>query len=409
MEITRSIYIHIPFCETKCPYCDFNTYASIEPLMASYVVALKKELSIWGISLGNPSIDTVFIGGGTPSYLPSKDIKGLVETLRKNFDLNKDTEITLEANPDDLTENKLISLLEAGINRLSIGVQSLNDKLLTTLGRRHSANDAISVYKRARCMGFDNISLDLMYGLPHQTIEMWDSTLTQVFDLTPDHLSMYCLVLEDGTPMQSNVKNGILPEPDTDLAADMYVIAQERASQLDYQHYEISNWSLPGKESQHNLIYWQNKPFLGVGPGAHSYLQNHRFHNIKSPKQYTKYLNQIPQELDRTTILRNIENSSDRPIVFKKFIPTHLKPIIQEIEMISRPLEMAETIMMGLRLSRGIYQQEFIHRFGNTLQDIYPEIMNELVENKLIQVNSVSVKLTDKGRMLGNEVFSKFF
>ena len=202
MEITRSIYIHIPFCETKCPYCDFNTYASIESLITSYVVALKKELTIWGTSLGIPSIDTVFIGGGTPSYLPSEEIKGLVATLHKNFDITKDAEITLESNPDDLTESKLTSLKEAGINRLSIGVQSLNDKLLTTLGRRHSAKDAISVYQRARCMGFGNISLDLMYGLPHQSIEIWDSTLTQVFDLKPDHLSMYCLTLEDGTPMQ---------------------------------------------------------------------------------------------------------------------------------------------------------------------------------------------------------------
>ena len=409
MEITRSIYIHIPFCETKCPYCDFNTYASIESLITSYVVALKKELTIWGTSLGIPSIDTVFIGGGTPSYLPSEEIKGLVATLHKNFDITKEAEITLESNPDDLTESKLTSLKEAGINRLSIGVQSLNDKLLTTLGRRHSAKDAISVYQRARCMGFGNISLDLMYGLPHQSIEIWDSTLTQVFDLKPDHLSMYCLTLEDGTPMQKNVRNGILPKPDADIAADMYVMAQEKASQLDYQHYEISNWSLLGKESQHNLIYWQNKPFLGVGPGAHSYLQNHRFHNIKSPKQYIKYLNQTPQELNCTTISSSTDNSSSTQILSQQFIPTDLKPIIQDVEMISLPLEMAETIMMGLRLSRGIYHQEFILRFGNTIQDTYPQIIKDLVEDKLIQVNSVSVKLTDKGRILGNEVFSKFF
>lgn len=239
-----SLYIHIPFCETKCPYCDFNTYAAIEPLMPSYVAALLSEIDLWGRLLHSPQVHTVFFGGGTPSYLPASDIRQIMDTVRSAFSLASDAEVTLEANPGDFSDGKLAAYLDSGINRLSIGVQSFDDGLLHALGRRHSAPAAIQAYRQALAAGFDNVSIDLMYGLPYQSIEQWQDTLQQALELSPPHISMYCLTLEGGTPMERWVEQGSMPEPDPDLAADMYLMAQDEMGDAGYRHYEISNLSL---------------------------------------------------------------------------------------------------------------------------------------------------------------------
>ena len=389
------LYVHIPFCETKCPYCDFNTYARIESLIPDYVAALRTEIAVWGGLLDRPPVSTVFFGGGTPSYLPVEHISSIVQAIGEAFDVAADAESTLEANPGDFTDVKLAAYLELGLNRLSIGVQSLDDRLLGLLGRRHSAEQAVQAVRAATKAGFENVSIDLMYGLPHQSIDDWTRTLTGAAELGQRHISMYCLTLEGGTPMEQQVASGGLPEPDPDLAADMYLTAEEAMDERGYHHYEISNWALPGRESRHNLTYWRNRPYLGVGPGAHSYLSGHRFYNIKSPKEYIRLLG------DRQQKGAAIDGLSAESI--------GAVPVVETVEAIDRPLEMAETMMLGLRLDGGITVEEFTERFGVSPSRVYGDTLAELESAGLLDTIGDAVRLTSRGRLLGNEVFSRFF
>ncbi|MCH8869041.1 MAG: radical SAM family heme chaperone HemW [Chloroflexi bacterium] len=397
-----SLYVHVPFCETKCPYCDFNTYARIEWLMPSYIKAVVREIRLWGRLLARPTVHTVFLGGGTPSYLPSEDIEKIMAAVRVDFVLEGNAEITMEANPGDFDARKLESYLAAGVNRLSIGVQSFDDGLLQKLGRRHSAKGAGDAYRMAIDAGFDNVSIDLMYGLPYQDAGQWESTLDKMSDLNPAHVSMYCLTLEGGTPMEQWVKSGRMPEPDPDLAADMYLAAQERMKEQGYRHYEISNWAKTGMESRHNLTYWRNEPYLGVGPGAHSYmlglkgLPGYRFFNLKSPRDYIERLNAPLDELlgpSDVDMKETIENVA----------------VVDGVEDIDKDLEMAETMMMGLRLDVGIEVETFRKRFGGPPSDYYGETLDDLVTLGLLTTDDGSLRLTHRGRMMGNQVFSRFF
>ena len=387
----EGLYVHIPFCATKCPYCDFNTYAGIEAMMEPYLAALREEIELWGAVMNGPRLDTVFFGGGTPSYLPAGSIAMLLDAVRGAFRLADGAEITAEANPDDLDTGKLASLLDAGVNRLSIGVQSLDDDLLRLLGRRHSAREALEAFRAARQSGFDNVSIDLMYGLPDQTLEQWRATLTTALDIGPSHISMYCLTLEGGTPMERDAAAGRIPVPDGDLAADMYLMAEMQTADAGYRHYEISNWAIPGRESRHNLLYWRNRPFLGVGPGAHSYLDGHRFHNIRSPREYIRWM--APGEPR--------PRSGGRP--FDGI------PVVEVAEPVDRRLEMAETMMMGLRLDTGVGADQFTARFGGSPGEVYGEIIEELEDDGLLEAGNDRIVLTPRGRLLGNEVFSRFF
>ncbi len=391
MSEPSALYVHIPFCAVKCPYCDFNTYAGIETLIAPYLGALRAEIELWGRLLGGPGVSTVFFGGGTPSYLPVGSVDALLNTIKGAFNLVDGVEVTLEANPDDLTLEKLASFLDTGVNRLSIGVQSLDDGLLRLLGRRHSADEALMAYRAARQAGFGNVSIDLMYGLPGQTVEQWGETLAAALDVGPSHVSMYCLTLEGGTPMERDVAARRLAEPDGDLAADMYLLAEAEAADAGYRHYEISNWSLPGMESRHNLAYWRNAPFLGVGPGAHSYLHGRRFRNIRSPREYIRRMN-VPNPP-----LRGSEGGMAGA------------PVVEGVEEVSGELEMAETMMMGLRLDTGIDAACFASRFGAAPADIYGEVIGGLADDGLLEVSGGAIRLTPRGRLLGNEVFSRFF
>ena len=280
------LYLHIPFCRTKCPYCDFNTYAGILPLLPSYLEALQTEVRLWGQRLGAPEVVSVFLGGGTPSLLQPGQMDRLLGVIREAFRLREDAEVSAEVNPDDVTVERIEGFLSSGVNRVSMGVQSLDRGLLEVLGRRHDDKGAIRAFRAIREAGCANVSVDLMYGLPYQTLEQWDSTLQGVLDLGPDHVSAYCLTLEEGTPMEHKARLGLLPEPDPDLAAEMYGRAEERLGSAGYDCYEISNWARPGRECRHNLVYWRNQPYLGVGPGAHSFLGGHRFRVVDSPAEY---------------------------------------------------------------------------------------------------------------------------
>ena len=387
----EGLYVHIPFCATKCPYCDFNTYAGIEGLMGPYLAALRSEIELWGEVLGGPKLETVFFGGGTPSYLSAGSLDMLIDAIRGAFGLADDAEVTAEANPDDLHADKLASMLGAGINRLSIGVQSLDDGLLRMLGRRHSAREALNAFRAARDAGFDNVSIDLMYGLPDQTPEQWGATLDSALGLRPSHISMYCLTLEGGTPMERDAAAGRIPVPDGDLAADMYLAAEVKTAEAGFRHYEISNWAIAGRESRHNLVYWRNRAFLGVGPGAHSYLDGHRFHNIRSPREYIRRMGTgEPQPQSGGRLFKGI-------------------PVVEAAEPVDRRLEMAETMMMGLRLDSGVDPGQFATRFGERPAYVYGEVIDELQDDGLLETAGGSFVLTPRGRLLGNEVFSRFF
>ena len=387
-----ALYIHIPFCETKCPYCDFNTYAGIEGLIPTYMDALAQEIRLWSTALGPVTIGTIFFGGGTPSYVPPEHIGRLLNTVRSAFALAHDAEITLESNPGDIAEERLAGWRAAGVNRLSIGVQSLDDELLQLLGRRHTSQQATDAFHHTQAAGFGSVNLDLMYGLPHQSLNQWRQTLQDTLALGPQHLSLYCLTLEEGTPMEAWVRDGSVPTPDPDLAADMYELAEETAGRAGFEHYEISNWALPGHACRHNLIYWRNRSYLGIGPGAHSYLQGHRFANLSSPRGYIQRVSRWAKGASRPKDFRSALR--DGPVDMMEGVDTRL--------------EMGETMMLGLRLADGVTENSFRARFGRELRDVFGTPISELQDVGLLQWNGDRLSLTTRGRLLGNEVFQRF-
>ncbi|MDE2969224.1 MAG: radical SAM family heme chaperone HemW, partial [Chloroflexota bacterium] len=281
-----ALYVHIPFCETKCPYCDFNTYAGINHLLPPYLAALEREVHVWSEVLGHPTVNTVFLGGGTPSMLSPAQMASLLSTARAAFPVAPAAEVTAEVNPDDATVERLSAFREAGVNRISLGVQSLDDAELRMLGRRHGAAEALEALAAIQRAGFDNFSADLMYGLPHQGMATWQRTVEGVIASGPQHVSAYALTMEEGTPFGKQAADGVLPEQDADLAAEMYWWADGTFAAAGLRNYEISNWARPGMESRHNVAYWRNVPYLGVGPGAHSFIGGYRFANMKSPVVY---------------------------------------------------------------------------------------------------------------------------
>lgn len=386
-----SLYVHIPFCLSKCNYCDFNTYEGIETLMPSFVDSLSKEIALWGQRLGGPDVPTVFFGGGTPSYLPEHSIKLLLDVIRDSTCLDGNAEITLEANPDDLTVDKAAAWVDAGFNRISIGVQSFDDGILFALSRRHSAAAAFEAVNTAREAGFLNINIDLMFGLPNQSLGQWRETLQRAVDLDTEHFSLYGLQIEPGTPLHRDVQVGRLPTPDDDLAADMYELAIDTLDQAGYEHYEISNWAKPGCRSRHNSAYWLNLPYLGVGPGAHSSMNGRRFANMKSPRGYIHAVENV--DFDRVRPTSDID-IGDFAIDF--------------VEVTSPATAISETMMLGMRLAEGVSKSEFQTRFGASLDDVYGAEIEYLTDAGLIGDQDERIALTRRGKLLGNTVFEQF-
>ncbi len=384
-----SFYFHIPFCLSKCYYCDFNSYAGLNWLIPQYVDTLEKEMQLHAKDVWEFEVKTIYFGGGTPSLLPAKSIAYMLESCSKLFNMPSNLEVTLEANPGTVDQSFLTQLKESGVNRLSLGVQSFSDNELKLLGRIHSANEAREAFFMARQAGFENINMDLLYALPQQAVSDWRNNLVEAIKLNPDHFSLYPLTLEPSTPLANAVASGSLPKPDADLAADMYLLALDKLAQEGYSHYEISNWALPGKECQHNMTYWKNEPYLGLGAGAHSHLGGYRWVNVSSPVEYVKHLASLKTKL------------SPRPYFNNRWV--------DNIENIDRDLEIAEAVILSLRLEEGVNLTDFAHRFGVELYSIYQQQqINELVELGLIAKNQHSIRLTTKGKLLGNEVFSRF-
>ncbi len=382
-ETPLSIYLHVPFCTSKCTYCAFNTYIHLENLIEPFVAALIAEIGIVGRSNPGHPVGTIFFGGGTPSLLTPAQIESILVAIRARFALLPDAEISLEANPNDLNGSYLAALRQAGINRLSIGMQSAVHSELMMYARRHDNEGLIHAVRAAREAGFDNLNLDLIYGAPTQTLESWTISLQQMLALQPDHISLYALGLEDGTPMKEWVENGRLPTPDDDLAADMYELATGLLGAAGYEQYEISNWSKPGRSCRHNLQYWVNLPYVGLGPGAHGFAGGVRYANLLSPQRYIAAL--------------------QGPVGEYEFPYT---PVVETGSVVDHDTEISETLMMTLRLTqRGVLRAEFEQRFGSDLLDLRGAAIDRFAALGLLDVSADRVRLTERGRLLSNIVF----
>lgn len=376
---TVSLYLHIPFCHTRCHYCDFNTYAGILPLREPYVRAVLTEIELAGklaqLADGTPRRSrTIFFGGGTPSLLTVEQITRLLNACRKAFAVDELAEITLEANPGTLSREQLAGLRAAGVNRLSVGSQSFDAELLKTLGRIHSPQEIVQALHNARAAGFKSINLDFMFGLPGQTMRHWQETLDQALALRPEHFSLYSLIIEEGTPFYTWTSEGRIIPGDEDLCADMYEYADERLQAEGYENYEISNWSLPGHQSRHNLTYWQNLPYLGMGAGAHSFFGGKRFSNILDPQEYIDLL-----------------KKQQRPEA--------------QGETIDRAQEMTETAFLALRTAQGLHLPTFEERFAEPFTHFVGERLRVVEEAGLLEQEQDWLRLSKRGRLLGNEVF----
>lgn len=376
---TASLYLHIPFCHTRCHYCDFNTYAGILPLREPYVRALLTEIALAGTFARLPSgrprrSRTIFFGGGTPSLLTVEQITRLLNACSTSFAVDEGAEITLEANPGTLSQEQLAGLRAAGVNRLSMGAQSFDAQLLKTLGRIHSPEDITRAVQYARAAGFTSINIDFMFGLPGQTMRHWRETLDRALDLRPEHLSLYSLIIEEGTPFYTWTREGSIIPADEDLCADMYEYADERLQAAGYENYEISNWSLPGHQSRHNLTYWHNLPYLGMGAGAYSFFGNRRFSNVREPLAYIRLL-----------------KAGQRPEA--------------ESESVDREQAMSETAFLALRTARGLHLPTFEERFSQPFTRFVGDRLHLVEEAGLLEHDHDWLRLSKRGRLLGNEVF----
>jgi len=280
------VYVHIPYCVSRCPYCDFNTYVGIEDTAPAYVDALLREADAWSPRAGEREAGSVFVGGGTPSLLDPTLVGRLLEGIRAAFSVAAGAEVTMEANPETVDATRLAAFRAAGINRVSFGAQSFTPHVLSTLGRAHNVGRTREVVAQARSAGFDNLSLDLIYGTPGETPDDWRRSLDETIALEPDHISAYSLIIEPGTAFGAAVASGSMPSPDDDDQAEKYETALDVMADAGYEHYEISNWARPGRASRHNLVYWTQGDYAGLGAGAHSHHSGERWWNVKLPSAY---------------------------------------------------------------------------------------------------------------------------
>jgi len=393
-----SLYLHVPFCHAKCHYCDFNSYAGMLGQREAYVDALAREIHLAGMRTrradGTPRrCRTIFFGGGTPSLLTAAQVEALLREARAAFAVDADAEITLEANPGTLEYGRLDALRATGVNRLSMGAQSFDAGLLRWMGRIHSPEEIETAFAAARRAGFTSINLDFIFALPNQSLATWADTLERALALGPEHLSLYSLIVEEGTPLFSWVRDGRVIPADDDTAADMYEHAMERLARAGYGQYEISNWALPGHECRHNLTYWRNLPYIGLGAGAHSCFAGHRFAETRPISGYIARV--------RATVATHETGELGK-------VTTVLPAgAIVEDEVVSPAMAMAETAMLGLRLNAGISRSEFATRYGCAFEQVFDERLADIRDLGLIETVGDRIRLTEHGRLLGNEVFAR--
>ena len=373
------IYIHIPFCKSKCLYCDFNSFAQKDDCIDKYINAVKKEIEKYAQENKNVLVKTIYIGGGTPSYIKEKYIKEIIQTLKSNFEINPNAEITIEVNPGTVNKRKLNCYYEAGINRLSIGLQSTNDKLLKLIGRVHDFEDFLETVKLANTVGFTNINADCMIGLPNQTIYDVEETLNVLINLRLTHISVYSLIVEPGTPLEKKIESGELKLPDEEIERYMYWFAKRKLEENGYLHYEISNFAKPLFRSKHNLDCWNQKEYKGFGVSASSYENEIRYTNISSIEKYVE----------------NVQNGQ-----FKK------NYIVEEKQ--DREVMMKEYMLLGLRKITGVSINQFRKKFGTIPIFKYNKEITKLTNEGLIESNGINIRLTKKGLDLANLVWEEF-
>lgn len=363
-----AIYIHIPFCKQKCKYCDFNSITTLEEeRIEKYIKAVNKQIEYYAKSSNEYEVATVYFGGGTPSVIDEKYINLILKNIKSFYNISKSPEVTIEANPGTITREKLLNYIQYGINRISFGVQSLNDKMLKQIGRCHNTNDVIVGYKLAREVGFNNISLDLMFGLPGQDISDIENTLNGFIKLEPEHISTYSLKIEKGTPFYRLYNEGKIKLPTEDVEREMYYLIKKKLKENGYNQYEISNFSKPGYSSRHNISYWRRTDYLGFGVSASSCFNNIRFTNIYDINKY-------------------IEN----PI--NNFF---------EEEVLSKEIILSEEVILGLRLCEGIEESKIY-------KEDWKKSVARLIKKGLLIKNNGRIMLTDKGLDLANQVFVEF-
>lgn len=376
-RLVRGIYIHIPFCHQICNYCDFNKVFFKNQPVDEYIETLGEEMRLWTANHDFHNIETIFLGGGTPTSLSPKQLNKLLSFIQMYIPLEHVTEFTSEANPDELTKEKLEVLYQGGVNRLSLGVQAFQEDLLKKLGRTHSNDHVFHTIDEARRIGFDNISIDLMYGLPGQTMQQWKETLNIAFSLQLPHYSAYSLIVEPKTIFYNLMAKRKLRLPSEDLEADMYDVLMQQMEQHDLHQYEISNFSRRGYSSIHNQIYWDNDEYVGMGAGAHGYINGIRYSNHGPLKKYMK----------------SIADGE------KSIYETHIETKQERIE---------EELFLGLRKTMGVSKKHFYEKFNCTIESIYEKQLQALLQKELIVTEGDYIKLTRNGRFVGNEVFEEF-
>ena len=381
------LYVHIPFCVKKCAYCDFLSGPAGREEIRAYVSALVHEIRACEETCRDYRVCTVFLGGGTPSLLTGEDTARIFHALRKSFDIARGAEITVEANPGTVTEEKAGVWKQCGVTRLSIGLQSADDRELKMLGRIHTFSDFLNTWKLIRRTGFNNVNVDLMSALPGQTVKSWEKTLRRTAELGPEHISAYSLIIEEGTPFYEwygeggRKKDGLLPLPDEEEERDMYKLTASVLKEYGFHRYEISNYAKEGYECRHNVGYWERKEYLGLGPGAASLISEQRFCNTPDIK---KYMNLYESEGARFGAAAG------------------------ETEILSLEDGMEEFMFLGLRKTKGIDRRDFLAAFGKDLDSVYGEQLRRLENQGLIACSGWNVRLTERGTDISNYVFSEF-
>ena len=396
------VYIHIPFCRSRCSYCDFATGMYESDLAERYVQAVASEILKWSEIESPVAVDTIYLGGGTPSLLVSAQIERILEAVHQRFDVLDGAEVTMEMNPasvalrqtnihrrdasvaevaqrnneTELSLQKLLEFRRLGVNRASFGAQTFDDRELKQLGRTHTSADIPSTFRHLREAGFENINFDLIAGLPNQTLSGWKRNLDEALKLRPDHLSLYLLDVHEGTPLADQIRRRMRPQPDDDLTGEMYQLMLDEVGAAGYQHYEISNFCLPGFGSRHNTKYWNSAPYYGFGCSAHSYDGGRR--RWANERDVAKYVD---------------------------LIETQRSPVAERTDLKEEDAR-SESIFLGLRLMRGLDLDDYRTRFGFDLRDRYDADLNRLVDAGLIEIDESSMHLTKRGALLSNEVFA---
>ena len=369
------VYVHIPFCKKKCDYCDFISYCNKDNLIYDYVQAVKAEIQSQNIK---PEITTIYIGGGTPSYIDSKYIIEILEKIKEK-NVSSNAEITIEVNPGTVTKEKLEDYIKSGINRISIGLQTTNDELLKQIGRIHNFTQFLETYKLAKKVGFKNINVDLMLGLPNQRIKDLKESLEQIIKLKPKHISVYSLIVEDGTPIANKIEKGEMQLPDEELERNMYWFVKNTLELNGFIHYEISNFAKKGYESKHNLNCWNQKEYIGIGASAHSYRDITRYSNTENIEEYIENVNN--GNFNRNKIIHEVQKEDDA----KK-----------------------EFMLLGLRKIKGVDINLFKNKFGDNPIYLFRNELKKLTDERLLIIDDNNIRLTNKGLDLANLVWEEF-